>query len=81
MRITPPTISKDFDGSFLKNEANQNPPKDMINDIIPMISVDDKSRVWVSFRVIPEAKASILVAIPIAMRHFKSIQQTFSSCS
>ena len=81
IKTMPPAISKNLDGIFLKNIANQKPFKDIQKDTKPIIKADKRSGVRVKFKLTPDARASILVAIPIPTRHFKSIQQIFSSFS
>ena len=81
MSISPPEISKYFDGSFLKKYPSQKPNPDIINEPIPIINAESKIGVCVNFRLTPAANASILVANPIHKRHFQSIQQISSSFS
>jgi hypothetical protein len=65
----------------LKKFPDQKPAIDIKNDIKPINKTDNKSGVFVKFKLTPEASASILVAIPRLIKHFKSIQQIFSSFS
>lgn len=81
IKIIPPEISKYFEGNFLKKFPNQKPATDIKNDIKPIRKTDNKIGVFVKFKLTPEASASILVAIPRLIRHFKSKQQIFSSFS
>lgn len=74
----PPNISKAFEGNFLKKFPVQKPIIDIKNDISPIIITDLMSGVSVSFKLTPEAKASILVAIPNAIKHFQFREHNFS---
>lgn len=72
IRIIPPDISKNIDGSFLKKLPSQKPPKDMKNDAAPIIKAEISIELSVNFKFMPEANASMLVAMPNIIRHFKS---------
>ena len=65
----------------MKKFPDQKPAIDIKNDIKPINKTDNKSGVFVKFKLTPEASASILVAMPRLTKHFKSIQQIFSSFS
>ena len=75
----PPVISRYFDGNFLTKFPVQNPVNDIMKEAIPIISVEIKRLVCVSFIVAPETSASILVAIPKLIKHFKPMH-CISSC-
>ena len=59
-------------GNFLKKFPNQKPAIDIKNDIKPINKTDNKSGVFVKFKLTPEASASMLVAMPRLIKHFKS---------
>ena len=70
-KINPPKISKYSDLTFLPKLPVQNPIKDIINDTRPIIKQVIIIGVLVNFIVAPATKASILVAIPKVIIHFK----------
>ena len=73
-RIIPPIISRYFEGNFLNKFPNQNPATDIKNDVNPIIRAGTKSAVFVNFKLTPEARASMLVAIPKVTRQIKPKQ-------
>ena len=73
MRITPPVISKYFDGIFLIKFPLQNPEIDIKNEAKPIKLTESAKLVPVSLIVAPETRASMLVAIPSPHRHFQPI--------
>ena len=82
IRISPPEISRTRDGKFLKQLPNQNPLTDIKKEAAPITKAGKSNAVSDNFRLTPAAKASILVAIPIEIRHFSPMQQIVSSfCS
>ena len=81
INIIPPEISKYSDGSFLKKFPSQKPQSDIKNDARPITVTESASGVSVKLSETPDANASILVAIPIDIKHLISIQQTSSSFS
>ena len=81
INIIPPETSKYNDGNFLKKFPNQKPQSDIKNDASPIIVTERTSGVSVKLRVTPDANASILVAIPIDIKHLMPIQQISFSFS
>ena len=79
--IIPPKISRYFDGSFLNEFPSPKPKIDIKNDARPIMVIEIKRCAFVNFKLMPAAIASILVAIPRPIRHFKPMQQTVSSFS
>ena len=73
MRITPPVISKYFDGIFLIKFPLQKPQIDIKNDANPIRLTERIKLVPVSRIVTPETRASMLVAIPNPHKHFQPI--------
>ena len=80
-KINPPVISRNFDGSFLKKFPSQKPDNDIKTEPIPMINAEYSIGVFVKCKFTPAPRASILVAIPIPIRHFNPIQQIVSCFS
>ena len=82
IKITPPAISKYFDGNCFPKLPVQKPHKDMINDVKPITTTDKTSGAEIKFKLAPATNASILVATPRLIRHLQPIQQisSFSSC-
>ena len=79
--ITPPEISRYFEGSFLKPLPAQNPATDIKNEVKPIKQADNIKGDLVKLRLTPDARASMLVASPMPIRHFRPIQQILSSFS
>ncbi len=79
IRIIPPDISRYFDGNFLKKLPDQKPESDMIKDPKAIITAENINGVRVKLRLTPDARASMLVASPMPIKHFKPMQQISSS--
>ena len=79
IRIIPPDISRYFDGNFLNKLPPQKPEIDIIKDIKAITEAENISGVWVKLRLTPDARASILVASPMPIKHFNPIQHISSS--
>lgn len=77
----PPVTSKAFDGNFLKQLPDQKPANDIINDIKPIKRADKTIFVPENLMLTPAARASMLVAMPMPIRHFNPMQQTVSFSS
>lgn len=78
IKIIPPEISRILEGNFLKRFPNQNPKSDIKKDAHPITSAGSKISAPLKLMLAPAARASILVAIPIVIRHVNPIQQTGS---
>lgn len=54
----------------------------MKNEAAPIKNAGNSNPVWLNFMLAPATRASILVAIPIEIRHLRPMQHIFSSfCS
>ena len=70
--MQPPKISNNAVGNFLKKFPTQKPLIDIIKEAKQIINIEIIIGLSVNFRLIPDASASMLVATPNAIRHFKS---------
>ena len=76
---TAPKISIYFAGIFLKKHEIQNPKKEFIKVIIPIIMDGLKQLILLNLIEAPAPNASILVAIDKEIRQIKEIQLIFLS--
>ena len=81
MKSIEPRISMYCFGSFLNNNAIQNPIIEFINVIIPIRTEGNNISLYVNFNDIPAPSASILVATASPNMHKTERQSSFNESS